>query len=176
MSPGAPTTGAFRNGPIEGFEEERWLDIRKLRLLKPIMRARLQTCVDKGFDAADFDNVDAYQNDTGLRLRGRDQLRYNAWLANEAHRLGLAAGLKNDLGQVPQLVDYFDFQVNEQCYEYDECDRLAPFIAAGKPVFGIEYKTPLTEFCADSITRGFSTIRKTLALRAPRETCPPPAG
>ncbi len=41
--------------------------------------------------------------------------------------------------QIPDLVDVFDFAVNEQCVKYDECDVYAPFVRAGKPVFGAEY-------------------------------------
>ena len=40
-------------------------------------------------------------------------------------------GLKNDLDQVPQLLPYFDWALNEECMAYDECDLLAPFIDAG---------------------------------------------
>ena len=29
--------------------------------------------------------------------------------------------------------------MNEQCFEYDECDAYTVFIAAGKPVFNAEY-------------------------------------
>ncbi|MDN3647529.1 endo alpha-1,4 polygalactosaminidase [Reinekea marina] len=30
-------------------------------------------------------------------------------------------------------MDYFDFAVNEQCFEYDECNLLKPFISREKP-------------------------------------------
>ena len=36
----------------------------------------------------------------GLGLTYADQLAYNLWLADTAHSMGLACGLKNDLGQV----------------------------------------------------------------------------
>ncbi len=48
-------------------------------------------------------------------------------------------GLKNDGDQVAELVDYYDFSLNEQCHEFDECGQLAPFVAAGKPVLNAEY-------------------------------------
>jgi hypothetical protein len=153
------------------FENERWLDIRRRRILRPIMAARLDRCAGKGFDAVEPDVVDAYQNRTGFRLRGRHQLRYNAWVANAAHERGLAVGLKNDLGQVRRLLPYFDFAVNEQCFQYRECDVLDAFIAAGKPVFGAEYKLAPARFCARSIAHGFSTIRKRFSLKAFRRTC-----
>jgi hypothetical protein len=157
--------------PIAGFEDEHWLDIRRVGRLRPIMAARMDECVAKGFDAIDPDNVDGYQNRTGFPLKPKDQLAYNATIANLAHERGMAVVLKNDLGQVGKLLPYFDFQVNEQCFQYRECDRLDRFIAAGKPVYGIEYEVPLGKFCAASIEHGFSTIYKRYSLSAFREVC-----
>ena len=157
--------------PIAGFEEERWLDIRRIGRLRPIMEGRMDECVAKGFDAVDPDNVDGYQNRTGFPLKAADQLVYNATIANLAHERGMAVGLKNDLGQVGKLLPYFDFQVNEQCFQYRECDRLDRFIAAGKPVYGIEYEVRPSRFCAPALAHGFSTIYKRYSLRAFREVC-----
>jgi hypothetical protein len=157
--------------PVAGFEEERWLDIRRISKLRPIMEARFDACAEKGFDAVDPDNVDGYRNRTGFPLTARDQLAYNAWFANAAHERGLAVGLKNDLGQVRKLEPYFDFAVNEQCFQYDECEVLRRFVAAGKPVYGIEYEVRPRAFCPSALELGFSTIYKRLSLRAFRETC-----
>jgi hypothetical protein len=66
-------------------------------------------------DAVEFDNVDAYANDTGLPISESAQLLFNTTLANLAHARGLTVALKNDLGQVGELVGYFDMAVNEQC-------------------------------------------------------------
>ncbi len=123
---------------LDGWPGEKWLDISS-DLIKPIMTARLDVAVSKGCDAVEFDNIDGYTNNTGFALNYNDQLSYNKFLATEAKSRGLKAGLKNDLDQIPELVDYFDFIVNEQCYEYDECDTLTPFIDANKAVFNIEY-------------------------------------
>lgn len=153
------------------FFNERWLDIRKIKLLAPIMRPRFDACAEKGFDAVEPDNVDGYQNRSGFPLNSRHQARYNAWVANEVHKRGMAVGLKNDLGQVRRLLPYFDFQVNEQCFQYRECGVLRRFIAAGKPVYGAEYELPPKRFCARSIAYGFSTIRKRYDLTAFRRTC-----
>ena len=49
-----------------------------------------------------------YTNTTGFDLRPADQLRYDVFLANQAHRRGLSALLKNDLDQIPTLLPYFD--------------------------------------------------------------------
>jgi hypothetical protein len=158
--------------PLEGWPGERWLDIRRLDVLGPILRDRLDRCAAKGFDAVDFDNVDGYTNDSGFPLDGSDQRRFNAWLANAAHRHGLAAGLKNDLGQVPALVRYFDFAINEQCFTYHECRRIRPFVDAGKSVLVVEYDLPRSAFCDRAAELGFFAMRKRLSLGTWRRPCP----
>lgn len=161
----------LRGRRLDRFDDERWLDIRKLDLLAPIMEARFDRCASKGFDAVEPDNVDAYQNRSGFKLKKRHQLAYNAWVANAVHERGMAVGLKNDLGQVKRLLPYFDFAVNEQCFQYRECGVLDRFIAAGKPVFGAEYRVGLGRFCERSIAHGFSTIKKRFSLKAFRQAC-----
>ena len=158
---------------LPDWEGERWLDIRKRDALLPIMRDRMEACAAKGFDGIDPDNVDAYTHPTGFPLTGADQLRYNRALAAAAHDLGLAIGLKNDLAQIPKLVDYFDFAVNEQCFQYHECGRVRPFIRAGKAVFNVEYELSRSQFCRRAQELQFSSIRKRLTLRAWRTTCSP---
>ncbi len=128
---------SIRGKQMDGWDEQ-WLDIRSERL-KAIMLARLDRARDKGCDGVEPDNVDGYTNETGFALTGEDQLHYNRFLADAAHERGLAIGLKNDLDQIPRLVASFDFAVNEQCHEYNECDQNAPFIQADKPVLNVEY-------------------------------------
>lgn len=159
-------------GSPNGWPGEHWLDIRQLRVLRPIMAARFADCAAKGFDGIEADNVDGYANDTGFPLTAADQLAYNRMLASLAHADKLAIGLKNDVDQVPDLVDDFDYSVDEQCAEYDECAQLSPFIAAGKPVFHVEYTLAPAEFCPQTTALGFSSMRKNPALDAPRWPCP----
>ncbi len=54
-----------------------------------------------------------------------DLLRRRRFLAAAARERGLLVGLKNDLDQIPDLVHDFDFAVNEQRFEYDECAECA---------------------------------------------------
>jgi len=157
--------------PLEGWAGERWLDVRRLDLLGPILERRLDLCQAKGFDGVEFDNVDAYANPSGFPLTAGDQLRFNRFLAAAAHRRGLSAGLKNDLEQVAALEPDFDWALNEQCYEYDECDRLAPFVRAHKAVFVAEYALDTAAFCARARSAGLSAIRKHVELDAWREPC-----
>ncbi|MFD4503606.1 endo alpha-1,4 polygalactosaminidase [Streptomyces sp. NPDC058457] len=158
-------------GKTNGWAGERWLDIRKLSVLRPIMERRFDMCRDKGFDAVEPDLVEGYGNDTGFRLTAADQLRYNRMIADIAHERGLSVGLKNDLPQIPQLLADFDFAVDEECAQYDECARLTPFVKAGKAVFHVEYKEPTSAFCAESRRLGLSSMRKKLELGVWREPC-----
>jgi hypothetical protein len=158
-------------GKSNGWPGERWLDIRQIPLLKPIISARLDQCAVKGFDGVEFDNVDGYQNKTGFPLTAAQQLKYNVWLANQAHLRGLSAALKNDLDQVHPLVRYFDYALDEQCFQYKECGKLLPFINAGKAVFEVEYHLDTAAFCPKAIKLGFNALKKNLELDAPSEAC-----
>ncbi|MGZ8579107.1 MAG: endo alpha-1,4 polygalactosaminidase [Actinomycetota bacterium] len=169
--PDAADFPAIVKGRSNGWPGERWLDVRRLDLLRPIIAARVAMCDRKGFDAVEFDNVDGYQNGTGFPLTGADQLRYNVFLANEAHRHGMSALLKNDLGQIRRLVRYFDGALNEQCHQYDECGRLSRFVEHGKPVFGVEYGLETTEFCPSANARNFNFLKKRLSLAPWRVPC-----
>lgn len=157
---------------MDGWPGERWLDIRKVDILGPIMDERMRRCARKGFDGVEFDNINGYENPTGFPLRRRHQLAYNRMLADLAHGRGLAAGLKN----VPQLVDElepsYDFVVNESCFVYDECGAYERFISADKPVFVLEYELSLDQFCADAVAAGFFAQKKRLRLNAWRSPCP----
>ncbi|MDX2470985.1 MAG: endo alpha-1,4 polygalactosaminidase [SAR324 cluster bacterium] len=152
---------------LDGWEGENWLDITSARV-RAVMLTRLDLAKAKGCDGVDPDNMNGYDNDTGFDLTAAEQLAYNIFMANAAHSRGLAVGLKNDLDQVAELVSYFDFQVNEQCYQYDECSLLFPFIAAGKPVFNIEYNAAIvsdpTDLCADAASWSFRSLVMPLLL------------
>lgn len=123
----------------EGWEGEKWLDIRRIDLLAPILLARFDQCAAKGFDGLEPDNIDSYTSDTGFPITAQDQLTFNIWLANQAHARGLSIGLKNDDEQVQELLPYFDWALTEDCVADDWCDLMTPFIEAGKPVFAAEY-------------------------------------
>ncbi|MEV0384842.1 endo alpha-1,4 polygalactosaminidase [Nonomuraea sp. NPDC050643] len=166
--------------PLEDWEGERWLDVRQYTgRLGDIMKARLDMCKAAGFDAVEPDNVDGYSNDSGFPLKAADQLAYNSWFANEAHKRGLSVGLKNDVEQIPQLLPYFDFAVNEECWEHSECTSAQnggdygydQFVKAGKAVFQVEYNLATSAFCAKSNAQNFNSLKKTYDLDAYRVAC-----
>lgn len=79
-------------------------------------------------------------------------------------------GLKNSLDILNDLTADMDFAVNEQCAALGECQAYANFIATGKPVFQIEYPTPLNAQAVNGVSckgpgvAGLSTILKDLQL------------
>lgn len=156
---------------LDGWAGERWLDVRRLDILIPIMKARMELAVKKGCHAVDPDNVDGYTNKTGFALTYNHQLAYNKALTTTAHNLGLSIGLKNNLDQIKDLVNYYDFAVNEECFQYAECSALKPFVNAGKPVFGIEYNLSTSSFCSQANSMNFDFQKKRLSLDAWVSAC-----
>jgi hypothetical protein len=140
-----------------------------------MMRARLDLCRDKGFDGIEPDNIDGYTNDTGFALTYGDQVKYNRWLAEEAHARGLSIGLKNDPNQVADLLPYFDWALTEDCFAEEWCEDMTPFTQAGKPVLAAEYTdigASIEQLCREAKLFHFSLILKHRDLDAWQESCP----
>ncbi len=146
---------------LDGFEDERWLDVRS-DSVRAVVEGRLDRAVAAGCDGVEPDNVDGDTNDTGFDLTASDSLDFNRFIARNARARGLLVGLKNADRHVLDLVDEFDFAVNEQCHEFDECDAFDPFVAQGKPVFNAEYAQEYVDdpssICADALDRDFRTL------------------
>jgi hypothetical protein len=121
------------------------------------------------------DNMEIYTNDTGFPLTFDDQLKYALWLADEAHKRGLAIGQKNASDQVLKLVEVYDFAVTEDYFFYEEAESMLPYIETGKPVFAAEYTDlpgDFSAFCEQSKKLAFSTILKNRELDAWVKYCP----
>jgi hypothetical protein len=156
---------------LDGWPGERWLDVRQLTTLAPIIKARMQLAASKKCDAVDLDNMDVYTQNSGYAISYNHQLVYNKALASEAHKLGLAISLKNDLEQIKDLISYFDFAINESCLHYNECGMLTPFVKVGKSVFGLEYDLDPSSFCPQVNALNFDFLKKNLSLDAARIAC-----
>jgi len=158
-----------------GWPGEKWLDIRRIDLLAPILRARLDLCAAKGFDGVEPDNIAIHDNNTGFPITYADQLAYAKWLADEAHARGLAIGLKNAPDMVADSLSFFDFAITEDAYYYAWIEELLPFIDAGKPVFAAEYTDMDVDFnaaCAWGRQHKINFILKNRILTAFRVSCP----
>jgi hypothetical protein len=158
-------------GKTNGWPGERWLDIRDPRKLEPVLAKRFDMCRDKGFDGVEPDLMEAFGNDTGFPITARDQIEFNRFLAKLGHDRGLSVALKNDVEQVPQLVGDFDFTVNEECFAFDECAGLTPFIEAGKAVLHTEYDVEPSEYCPQTTRLRLSSLHKNRDLDATFRAC-----
>jgi endo-alpha-1,4-polygalactosaminidase (GH114 family) len=159
----------------EGWPGEKWLDIRQIDRLAPIMRARLDLCAAKGFDGIEPDNIEIFENNTGFPLTYQDQLKYAQWLSNEAHSRGLSIGLKNAPNMVKDSISFFDFAITEDAYLFGWIGDMLSFIDAGKPVFAAEYTDTEVDFqaaCAYGKAHGIDFILKNRILTAFRVKCP----
>jgi hypothetical protein len=58
--------------------------------------------------------VDGFASKNGFGFTASDQLVYNRWLSQQAHQRNLSIGLKNDMDQASDLLNDFDFAINEQ--------------------------------------------------------------
>jgi hypothetical protein len=106
-----------------GYPQERWVDLRQLRALEPVLDRRLEMCAAKGFDAVELDDIDSFDppSTTGFHLTPGDFQNFLAVAFNEIHRLGMTGLWKNS----PLLSwwgrRYADGAVVEECYRYHGC-------------------------------------------------------
>jgi hypothetical protein len=156
---------------IDGWPGEKWLDVRQIALLKPIMTARVQMCASKGFDAVEPDLMDGYENTTGFPITAAQQIAYNVMIAGLAHSAGLSVTQKGDVDQSAALQPYFDWTLNEQCGQYSECGALSSYKAAGKAVWIVEYQGVPSVCATDFPIAGAAAMGKNVNLTAPRTPC-----
>ena len=136
-------------GPVvQGWPQENWLLVTAANqsIILPLMQARFKNwCQAKGFDGIEPDNLDGWTNIS--EITQADNVTYDMAIGSLAHELPLSIGLKNVLTDVSgmnfsNLVSRFDWALNEQCYEYDECSsytQAGSFLASGKAVWDVEY-------------------------------------
>jgi len=155
---------ALLGSAVDGWPGERWVDIGNLDLLRPLIEARLDLAVAKGFDGVEPSDVDGHLAATGFSLGPAEQLAFNRWLAIAAHARGLSVGLRDDRVQVADLVDWFDWALGERIYEFNEASSMQPFHDAGKAVFGVEFTGDPSLICPMAQADGISLLFKTPAL------------
>jgi hypothetical protein len=158
------------------WEDERFVDIRRLDVLGPILEARFDLCAEKGFDAIEPDNMDSWSADTGFPLTREDAIRFAKWMADEAHQRGLAIAQKNAPELTGDLVDAFDLAITEDCAADGWCGEMQPYLNSGKPVLTAEYTDRTSEHafvdaCKDQALEGVSLLLKHRDLDAWRDDC-----
>ena len=106
-----------------GFPQERWVDLRQLDALKPMLDERLEMCASKGFDAVELDDIDSFDPPatTGFHLTPGDAQNFLAYAFNEIHRLGMTGLWKNSPYLSSWARNYADGAIVEECYLYRQC-------------------------------------------------------
>ncbi len=153
--------------PMDGWPQERWLDIRQISILRPLIKNKLLLAKSKGFDAVDPDNMDGFSNTREFGLTRSHQIAFNKMVAHEAKMLGLAVFLKNTNDLVRDLVLDFDGAVVEEAFRYNEATSYQPFRDNRKPVFEVEYRAFTRANIKEATARGFNCIQGKLALSGP---------
>ena len=161
-------------GNSTGWSGERWLDIRPQSwpLIEPIIVDRMKLAVSLGCDGIEPDQNNPVGNNPGFPITYADEKAWYLEVAEDAHALGLSVGMKNGIEIVDSdLVNAFDWALNEECFQYNECAALKQFVAAGKAVFQVEYQGDPQSFCPSATSLGFSSMKKRLELDAWRAAC-----
>ncbi|OCL15260.1 glycoside hydrolase family 114 protein [Glonium stellatum] len=180
--PNRPDSSQFRQNDmgrtLDGWPDEKWLNLKSTNV-KNIMAKRVKLAAQKGCNGIDPDNMDGYGNNNGLGLQASDSVNFMKYLAGIAKSSNVAIGLKNSLEIIPSVVGVVQFAVNEQCHQYNECGSYAPFTAAGKPVFNIEYPdsapsvsvSQRRKLCGATGAAHLSTVMKTMDLNGWVQFC-----
>lgn len=161
----------------DDWPDERFLDIRRLDVLLPLMAARFESCKSMGFDAIEPDNMDVHDNDSGFPITEQHAVAYIRLLAGTARGLGLKIGQKNVPDLTEKLIDVLDFAIAESCYQDRTCKSYSAYNDAGKAIFDAEYiDKPIhfTKACTIAEKYGISMILKDRDLTAPALWCPEP--
>jgi hypothetical protein len=105
------------------FPNEYWANINNDHGQADFMREMVQARTDKiastGFDAVEYDVVNAFENSTGFHISYATQVAYNKSIAAIAHGDDLSAPLKSDVDQARNraLQKAFDFVRDFNLYD-----------------------------------------------------------
>lgn len=156
------------------WPDERFLDVREIDILKPLMAARFQNCLDMGFNAIEPDNMDVHENDSGFDISSADMVAYILALADVAHGMGLEYAQKNVPELTPLLVGSADFIIAESCFQDNWCGDILAYSAAGKDILDAEYSDRPVDFdvaCGYAANNNIRMILKDRDLTAELQTC-----
>jgi len=163
--PSDPDASAF---PARSVDRKGRIDLHRWRELQGPLRGRIERAAAVGCDGIAPKGADAHLRDA--RFGVTEQLSFNTWTARSAHRLGLSIGLREALGQVPALVNHYDWALSIQCSNIRECAALSPFIDNDKAVLGLSFGEH-RDGCGTGAALGIDWIRKNDSLDAWRRSC-----
>ena len=155
---------------VADFPNERWLDTRDATV-RGLMTRRLDLAAEKHCDGVELSNLSSEGAMTGF---ANDAAGYGRFLAAEAHRRGLGAGLGGGADVAAQLEGDFEWALTEGCLGDGTCAAYAGFGAAQKVVFGVELGTAAdaAAICPAAREAGLDALIKNASYDAFRVACP----
>lgn len=159
---------------VGDWPDEKYVDMADRAHVWPLMKARIDVCAAMGFVGVEPDNMGAHDNDTGFPFTSADAVVYFREIAAHTHGLGLKILQKNADELVPQLVDTFDGMLVEECFHYDFCEEVLPYVRAGKPVLAVEFTEnggDWDAYCAQAKAYGFHLLLKSYEVTAGGRAC-----
>ena len=151
---------------LDGWPEEYWLKVNPET--KKVFLNRMSLAKEKGCDGVDVDNVDGYsfsEEDRGFSYTFENAIKFVNWLIASSTKLNLSFSLKNSMSliQSGELLP-FAYAMNEQCYQYNECDSYELFNGS---LFIIRYKRR----CPKNVYSKGHTLLKKMGLGVWDRTC-----
>jgi hypothetical protein len=169
--PDADDSPASVLGTSNGWPGEKWLDIHKRKIPKPIMRARIDICRRKGFDAIELRQRRRVPERDGVpahRARPASVQR----VPHERRSCPRTLRLPQERSRAdPEAPALLRCRVERTVLPVSGCPALGRFVNAGKPVFNVGYKLDRSQFCDRANARNFNSLKKRLALDAWRRPC-----
>jgi len=153
---------------------ERYLDIRWIEIVVPLITRKFVACKTQGFTAIEPDGLDVYTQNSSFTITAADTVHYATTLAHVAHGLGLGIAQKNVPELTEALLPHFDFAITESCFETGTCEQIAAYPKANKPAFNAEYTDVDIDFakaCAEGARLNINMIRKDRPVTAPVIFC-----
>ncbi|MGA2859858.1 MAG: endo alpha-1,4 polygalactosaminidase [Candidatus Sulfotelmatobacter sp.] len=159
------------------FSNEMYVNINNDKgqadFMRKIYRGRMDRAAAAGFESFEPDVMVGAGNKTGFTISCATQLAYNLNVAADAHVDNMSVAAK-DLGYAcsdatyelnnQQVVNAFDYVIDEQCWQYGFCqdynNGTYNFYGAGKAIFNVEYPLSTSKFCPQANADNFNSIKK----------------
>ncbi len=167
-----------------GWPDEKFLDIRAIDKLAPLMQKRFDMIARKGFDGIEPDNIDIYTEDsdgnngTGFHISLADAKKYADFLIEEAHKRHLSIGQKNAPELTEAYGDLFDWAILEDPFYEKYASVFKIYTEHDKAVFALSYLDNTTKekflnnYCNQATVLGYTAILKDRDLTAVETICP----
>ncbi|KAI3656652.1 hypothetical protein MP638_003440 [Amoeboaphelidium occidentale] len=145
--------------PPNMVSSTNFLDISKnVTMLQPYFASKLKRASENGCDGVVWNIEDPLRMQLGFTFSLMQMLNYLSFLSKLAKESNAKVGILHPGYYSGQASTTFDFAVAIKCGELNQCDNLAKFVAAKKPVFNIEFGSRNENVCKMTNDRKINTI------------------